>query len=77
MELTKEQIRTLLNVLDKAEYEFATSNNLWVTDRPDTVPDSLKFELDFSNILELIHEQISLLEKLDGNHKRDYPVYSS
>ncbi len=69
-----EKIRTLLKVLVQAEYEFNTSNNLWVTDRPDLVPDEIKFETDFNGISELISEQISEWEKLAGNHNHDYPV---
>ena len=64
--LTKEQARKLLNVLDKAEYELATSNNVWVTDRP----------FNFTEILSLIREQISVLEKLGDIRNSDCPVYA-
>ncbi|MBR2207293.1 MAG: hypothetical protein IJ859_00630 [Synergistaceae bacterium] len=69
-----EKIRTLLRVLIQAEYEFNTSNNLWVTDRPDLVPAEIKFETDFTKISELISEQIAEWEKLVGNHSQDCPV---
>ncbi len=72
MELTKEQIRTLLDILHKAEYEFVTANHMYVTDRPEAVPDNIKFMIDFSEILEIIHAQISYLEKLVDSHKGNY-----
>ena len=59
-----EKIRTLLKVLVQAEYEFNTSNNLWVTDRPDLVPDEIKFETDFNSIAKHISEEISVLKEL-------------
>ena len=59
-----EKIRTLLRVLVQAEYEFNRSNNLWVTDRPDLVPDEIKFETDFNGIAKLISEEISVLKEL-------------
>ena len=59
-----EKIRKLLKVLIQAEYEFNTSNNLCVTDRPDLVPCEIKFETNFTRISELVSEQISELEKL-------------
>lgn len=68
----EKKIRTLLNVLKKAEYEFNTSNNLWVTDRPDLVPDEIKFETNFSEIIQLINEQVSLWEKFADNCTNDY-----
>ena len=63
-----EKIRTLLKVLIQAEYEFNTSNNLCVTDRPDLVPCEIKFETNFTGISGLISEQIFELEKLVGNN---------
>lgn len=72
-----EKLRTLLNVLGKAEYEFVTTNNLWVTDRPDLVDDNLKFQIDFSNIIKTIREAISELEKLGDIRKADCPVYKT
>ena len=66
-----EKIRTLLRVLIQAEYEFNTSNNLWVTDRPDLVYDNIKFETNFSDITELISQQIAEWEKLGDNSKND------
>ena len=72
-----EKIRTLLKVLNQAEYEFNTSSNLWVTDRPDLVPNEIKFETDFTGISDLISEQIYEWEKLADNHNHDYPVYGN
>ena len=69
--IDKEKIRTLLDVLEQTEYAFSTSSNVWVTDRPELVPDNIKFELDFSNIAELINEQISLWGELVGNCTSD------
>ena len=68
----EEKIRTLLKVLVQAEYEFNTSSNLWVTDRPDLVPNEIKFETDFTGISDLISEQIYEWEKLVDNHNHDY-----
>ena len=73
--LTKEQVRKLLNVLDKTEYELATSNNVWVTDRPDIDP-NIKWKFTFTEILSLIREQISVLEKLGDIRNSDCPVYA-
>ena len=72
-----EKIRTLLNVLDKAEYEFVTTDNLWVTDRPDLVPNEIKFKIDYSNIIKTIRESISEMEKLGNIRNKDCPVYKS
>ena len=67
-----EKIRTLLKVLVQAEYEFDTSNNLCVTDRPDLVPENIKWKTDFSEIANLIREQISEWEKFSGIRTGDY-----
>ena len=69
-----EKIRTLLNVLDKAEYEFVTTDNLFATDRPDLVsdPEKIMFKINFTDITEAIREQISEWVKFVDNRKNDY-----
>ena len=63
-ELTEKQVRTLLKTLIQADYEFSTTSNLCVTDRPDLISEDVVFEINFSEIRDHVREQINMLKEL-------------
>lgn len=63
-ELTEKQVRTLLKTLIQADYEFSTTSNLCVTDRPDLISEDVAFEINFSEIRDHVREQINMLKEL-------------
>ena len=67
MRVDIEKIRTLLDVLIKAEYEFVTTDNLFATDRPDLVadPEKVMFKINFTDIITTIRELISSISELE------------
>ena len=73
--LNNEQLKTVINALNEAEYIMHTDNGLIVTDLPEAQNETT-WQLDYSETLKAINEAFCILDTSECNCKDDCPECS-